>query len=264
MYRPLTSFSLLLLLGCTAGESPVDIPFELRFGDSAIDCSTSAGGFSLTDLRFYVYDLRLITEDGRRVELELAPSPPWQSGEVALLDFEDGQGSCTNGTAAVNTVVRGEAGAERYRGLRFSVGVPEHLNHGDPLRAEPPLSDATMHWHWISGYRFLRAGITGEDDGFWLHLGSTRCEGTVTDIKGCGASNRAEVSLPAYVPGEDAVIIDLRQLFGNVDLADGSRTDCSSGPAETTCAEPFAALGIDFATGDAVSESAVFRVRSAR
>lgn len=260
--RALISVPFLWLLGCSAATSPVDIPLELRFGAAPIGCAQAASGFTLTDLRFYVYGVELMSPDGP-VDLELIPDPPWQGENVALLDFENGEGTCTNGTPAVRTVIRGLAPPAGYTGLRFRIGVPEHLNHGDPLQAAAPLQDSAMHWHWTSGYRFLRAGIAGAQDGFWLHLGSTRCAGTVTDIRGCAASNRAVVDLPDYVAGRDTVVIDLARLVAGVDLTDGAPTDCSSGPAETTCAAPLAALGIDFETGIARRSPALFLVRPA-
>lgn len=262
MLRTLVLLSFAGLAGCSAPTSPVDIPFELRFGNAPIGCAQAAGGVTLTDLRFYVYDVELTGPAGT-VTLNLIPDPPWQSENVALLDFEDGEGNCTNGSPAVRTVIRGLAPPGGYTGLSFRIGVPEHLNHDNPLTAAAPLQASTMHWHWISGYRFLRAGIASAGDGFWIHLGSTRCEGTVTDIKGCASSNRVAVSLPRYTAGEDTVVIDLAQLVEGVDLADGEPSDCSSGPTEASCKAPFAALGVDFETGEARRSPAIFRARPA-
>ena len=75
------------------------------------------------------------------------------------------------------------------------------LNHDNPLTAEPPLDDPDMHWHWRSGYKFLRAGIRTATDGFWIHAGSAGCEGTVGNITGCRFPNRIDVFLPDFVPG---------------------------------------------------------------
>lgn len=261
--RALLTLSIACLAGCSGATSPIDIPFEVRFGDATIGCTDDTSGFTLTDLRFYVYDIELEGDDGP-VPLELVADPPWQSQDVALLDFEDGEGACTNGTPTMRSVVRGRAPAQGYEGLRFRIGVPEHLNHGDPLTAAAPLQDTSMHWHWTSGYRFLRAGIAREDDGFWIHLGSTRCEGTVTEPGGCRSSNRPLVELPDYVAGEDTVVLDLAKLFDGIDLDDGEPGSCSSGPPETSCEAPFAALGLDFATGEVRRPAAAFEARKAR
>jgi uncharacterized repeat protein (TIGR04052 family) len=246
--------------GCSGPQQPVEVPFELRFGSTDISCERDTRKIALTDLRFYVHDLRLLNENGAETVVTLQPDALWQSDEVALLDFESGDGNCTNGTVEVNTVVHGHVGPGDYAGLRFRVGVPAHLNHADPLRAGAPLGYSFMHWHWRTGYKFLRAGVASADDGFRLHLGSSRCQGGDADIGGCRSGNRPEIDLPAYVSGKHIVVIDLRELVNPIELEDGIPSDCSSGPAESACEKPFLALGIDFETGDAVSGSSVFRL----
>jgi hypothetical protein len=119
-----------------------------------------------------------------------------------------------------------------------------------------------MHWHWRAGYKFLRAGIRTADDGFWIHLGSTGCEGTVRDITGCRFPNRVDILLPEFLPGEDTVVVDLAALLVETDLLDAEATDCSSGPAEQSCKAPFRALGLDFETGSAPDTQDVFRRRA--
>ena len=232
----------------------------MRFGDRPVSCESHVAGIALTDLRFYVHDVRLLAEGGAETAVKLQPEPLWQSEEVALLDFESGAGNCRNGTQQVNILIRGKAGAGNYTGLRFRVGVPESLNHADPLLADVPLAYSFMHWHWRTGYKFLRGGVATADDGFWLHLGSSRCEGTATDVKGCRSANRPEIELPSFVPGKHVVVIDLRELVDGIDLENGIPSDCSSGPAEVECEQPFAALGIDFASGTSDGNASVFRV----
>jgi uncharacterized repeat protein (TIGR04052 family) len=258
------ALAMLLISGCTAPREPVEIPFEVRFGDRAIACDSAISGTTLTDLRLYVHDVRLVAESGAETAVRLQAAAPWQNEDVTLLDFEDGKAGCRNGTPRMNTVVRGLSGKDAYSGLRFRIGVPEHLNHANPLLAEAPLNDSTMHWHWRTGYKFLRAGVASESDGFWLHLGSARCEGTVNDIAGCASPNRPDVDLPGFVPGKHAVVIDLSELVAAVDLEDGVLSDCSSGPAERSCAAPFLALGIDFESGRSSAGSPVFRLEAAR
>jgi hypothetical protein len=126
------------------------------------------------------------------------------------------------------------------------------------MSAAPPLAYTVMHWHWASGYKFLRAGVERGPDGFFLHLGSSRCEGTIGDIRGCASGNRPRVSIPEFETGRDVVAIDLGALFADVDLADGSRTECMSGPANEECRGPFGRLGIDFDSGDTRSPGTVF------
>jgi len=155
----------------------------------------------------------------------------------------------------------GVARAGEYRGLRFTVGVPFSLNHANPMTAGPPLDDPAMHWHWRSGYKFLRAGIRTENDGFWIHVGSTGCEGTVGHVTGCRSPNRIQIELPEFAPGGSAVAIDLAALVAGIDLDDEVPGDCSSGPAESSCTAPFGALGINHSTGKQEGTQSVFSVQ---
>lgn len=252
--------SLLPLSGCYGPQQAIEIPFEPRFGAQRFSCDTRVAGMAMTDLRFYVHDLRLLSAGGGETPVTLLENPPWQNAEVALLDFENGAAGCTNGTQELNTVIRGRVPAGEYAGLKFRLGVPEHLNHADPLRAGAPLNYSFMHWHWQTGYKFLRAGVAGDGDGFWMHLGSSRCEGAAGNVTGCRSENRPVAELTGYVPGSDIVEVDLQQLVRGIDFADGTPSDCSSGPAEAECETPFAALGVDFSTGDVDHAAAVFRV----
>ena len=237
----------------------MNIPFVATWQGEPIDCTSSDS--ALTDLRFYVSNVQLVDSEGHSHDVRLATEMDWQNDAVAYIDLEDGQGACQNGTAEAFDHVLGVAGAREYRGLRFTVGVPFRLNHANPLTAKPPLDDPDMHWHWRSGYKFLRAGVRTANDGFWIHTGSAGCAGTVGNITGCRFPNRIEVFLPGFKVGEDAVSIDLTALLTGVDLDDAIRSDCSSGPAETACVAPFAALGIDFVTGEQTGAQRVFSVR---
>jgi len=256
------SILLLLLLGvgCAPDSFVVDIPFRVQFDGRDLACTDIDSAVALTDLRFYVHDLRLLGEGNHEIPVELIPDGIWQSDSVALLDFEDGDGACVNGSARINTVIRGLASNIDVKGLLFEIGVPEILNHADPMMATAPLSYTDMHWHWASGYKFLRGGIQTADDGFWMHLGSSRCEGTIGDIKGCRSANRPTVRLDGFEPGRHIVIVDLGMLFSGIELEDGHPSDCSSGPDEMECVMPFGELGIDFASGDSVETTRPFKI----
>lgn len=249
---------------CTKPPIPVSVPFVAQFGSESLGCEERSGATQLTDLRFYVQGVQLVTADGHAVPVSLDPDNMWQQSDLALLDFEDGSGSCLNGTGETNQFLRGSVPDGEYRGLSFTVGVPFDRNHADPLQAKAPLGDPAMHWHWRAGYKFMRAGIRTADDGFWLHLGSTGCEGTVRNISGCNFGNRVRVELADFVLGGDAVVVDLAALTSGTNLDDAVPTDCSSGPAEATCAEPFKALGLDFSTGETAFDQKVFRLGKAK
>lgn len=252
-----------LLAGCGKTERPVDVPFVARFGSADIRCGASPG-VVLTDLRLYVTDVVLTGQQGDRHPLRLSADALWQDDGIAMLDLENGQDSCQNGTLAENHVVKGRLPAGDYRGLEFTVGVPEALNHRDPLRATAPLNRSAMHWHWRSGYQFMRAGIERDGQRLRLHLGSARCKGTVSNIEGCASSNRVTVALPDFDPSGDTVSIDLQALLSGLGANDAAPRSCSSGPAEKSCAAPFAALGLDFATGDMAQGGRVFGIARTR
>ncbi len=247
-----------LLASCGDAVEQVTIRFLPLFAGQPLSCRSEDTQVSMTDLRFYVQDLELVTADGTSAGIELQNDGRWQQADLALLDFEDGSGVCLNGTPDTRDHVQGVVRAGDYVGLRFKVGVPFDRNHADPLQALPPLGDPAMHWHWRAGYKFLRAGVRTPDDGFWIHLGSTGCRGTVRDITGCTMPNRVPVQISDFVPGRDVVIVDLAKLVAGTDLTDSVPSDCSSGPAETACRQPFAMLGLDHTDGSWDGNQAVF------
>jgi uncharacterized repeat protein (TIGR04052 family) len=248
------------LPACGEPPVPVQIPFIAVFDGVPVSCGA---GFDaeLTDLRFYIYDVRLTDTAGNEQQLELAADGDWQQANLALLDLENGDGRCINGTSGINSALTGTVAAGDYRGLSFTLGVPFEQNHADPLLAVPPLGDAAMHWHWRGGYKFLRAGFATADDGFWIHLGNTGCEGTLQDISGCSAPNRVTVQLNEYVPGHE-VVVDLGQLVPHAELRDAMATDCASGPAEEHCVAAFRALGLDHASGTTAGVQRLFSSRA--
>jgi len=247
-----------VLAGCQPPSQDLEIEFLARLGNEPLACDRD-NVIELTDLRFYVARPALVDQDGKEVPIELAAHGRWQQPDLALIDLEDGKGRCANGTPDYNGRLLGRVPAGDYAGLRFTLGVPFDRNHADPLAAAAPLDDSTMHWHWRSGYKFLRAGFSAGDDGFWIHLGSAGCEGTVQNISSCRFPNRVEVELPAWKMG-DRVAFDFDPLLATVDTGDGVPGDCSSGPAEDACRRPFAVLGLDFDTGSTSTGQTVFRV----
>ena len=263
--RSLAALSLLgLCAGCSEAEAPIEINFEVRFDGQPIDCAVAPDGAALTDLRFYVHDLALIKTE-RRHRVALIPDSRWQDEHVALLDLEDGNGACQNGSSPTNTRVRGSvvpAAADGAATLEFRIGVPPNVNHANPVTAPPPRNYSIMHWHWRTGYKFMRAGLAFRGDAAWLHLGSSRCRGTVIDIKGCDAPNRPAVRLTNFDPKTDVVVVDVARLFGPTGLGDGEVWSCESGPDEQHCRIVFAELGIDFETGAAAGPApAIYRRR---
>jgi uncharacterized repeat protein (TIGR04052 family) len=262
VHRLLLIFPIIwLLAGCSDREAEIAIPFLVEFDGQETGCGTAESAPALGDLRFYVSAPEIVAEDGRTIGIELVPDGIWQQADIALMDFEDGTLSCENGTTEINTSLRVRLPNVGHRGFRFTIGVPFEHNHDDPLLAEAPLGDSAMHWHWRAGYKFLRAAIKTPTDGFWIHLGSTGCQGTVQDITGCNKPNRVNVNLPDFVIGEDSVVVNLSGLVADTDLGDGIPSDCSSGPAEDACVAPFKTLGLEFESGKSLDTQTVFKQR---
>lgn len=244
---------------CSQPNQELSIPFSATWDGAPVDCSSTSP--ALSDLRFYVSELQLIDSGGAATDAHFATGLQWQNDAVALIDLEDGTGACMNGTTETSSELVIVVPPGDYRGLRFTVGVPFGQNHQNPLAAEPPLDDPDMHWHWRSGYKFLRAGIRTGNDGFWIHTGSAGCEGTVGNISNCRLPHRVAVDLPDFVPGTNSINIDLAQLLSGTNLDDELASDCSSGPPESACVAPFAALGIDFESGQQDSTQRVFSMQ---
>jgi uncharacterized repeat protein (TIGR04052 family) len=240
--RRVAALVVLLLAGCKPADQAVSIPFRAVADGSPLSCTAGANGKTLNDLRFYVHDVALLTADGHAVSVTLDAAPPWQSKDIALLDLEDGQGTCDTGSPDRHAALTGRVPAGHYVGLRFTLGVPFALNHADPTTATAPLDQTVMHWHWRAGYKFLRAGIAQAGNIAWLHLGSTGCEGTIGAITGCAQPNRPTVTLAAFNPAKDAVAVDLGVLFADV-TGDGNRS-CQSQTDNALCAPMLRHLGV--------------------
>jgi uncharacterized repeat protein (TIGR04052 family) len=245
-----------IAIGCSRRSVPVVIPFAARFGDQPFSCSATVDSngvaFAAHDLRFYVHQVQLLTADGTAADVALRHDGVWQSGGVALLDFEDGTGSCVDGTKGTHTALEGTVREGNYVGVRFILGVPFNRNHANPAEAAPPLNLGHMHWGWQAGYKFLRfEGTSAAGSAYRFHLGSTQCEGTIGHITRCARPNRATIELHGFSRGR-TVVLDLTTLMQGVDLATTARDgvhSCMSEPDNAECAAAFAAVGLDLQTG---------------
>jgi uncharacterized repeat protein (TIGR04052 family) len=253
----------------TPAERTVEIAFAAMVGDQPAACGTtytdvgaSGAEMELQDLRFYVSELTLITADDQLVEVELEASD-WQSQGVALLDFEDGTSACSaNGNAQMNDHVHGTVPDLDYVGLRFTLGIPEALNHQDVATADAPFDTGSMFWVWQSGYKFVRIDMRNNaeapDNNWFVHLGSGGCVSAApvdAPETACARPNRPTYTFAAFDPDSDTVVLDIAGLLEGVDiLVDTPDTPfgCMSNPGEPDdCTRLFRNLGLDFATGGA-------------
>ncbi|MBP8274149.1 MAG: metallo-mystery pair system four-Cys motif protein, partial [Acidobacteria bacterium] len=161
---------------------PVKIAFAAVVGDKPFACGQSYAGIGTTkstitvsDFRMFISGVSLIDAAGKATPVALTQDGKWQNGEVALLDFENGTATCSNGTPDVNAEITGTVPAGQYVGLRFDMGLPFDVNHRDPTKQPSPLNLTRLFWNWNGGYKFARIDMktTGMPQGWVLHLGST-------------------------------------------------------------------------------------------
>jgi uncharacterized repeat protein (TIGR04052 family) len=243
---------------------------DLRCGEAYAAQGSAATRVEPTDLRLFVQDLRLVRSgDGELVPVTLDERLPWQTRDVALLDFEDAQGSCVAGNADTNDLVTGSVPAGTYRGVVFTNGVPEALNHDAPATAPAPLQAGGMSWGWLLGYKFFVAELAQVGDGdaglpdagplgfSLLHLGSTACTGNpgVDEVQ-CALPNRNSIRLDDFDPATNRIVLDVGALFADTDLR--LLSQCHSGGE--FCEPLFAGVGLDFADGLPAGAQRVYRV----
>ena len=273
----------------------VTLNFKGKLGSEELACDRTFSGVGSTratvkvkDFRFFVNDLALVNESGADVPVMLVDGGNFQAQNVALIDFTDAKGSCASAGTDVNTVITGRVPRGSYTGIKFSTGVPEQLNHGDPALAPAPLKAPGLSWDWLQGYRFTVAELAyvsggelpdaGSADagladagastgggghmggsssiGGAVHVGSTGCLGGAGVTISCTKQNRNLIRLSGFDPARNSVVADLAAVFANVDLT--RDTQCHGRGEE--CTPMFSALGVDITTGAALPTQTVFRV----
>jgi uncharacterized repeat protein (TIGR04052 family) len=259
--------------GADGGDAlkSVTIRFKAKVGESDFACGetftgqgSSAADVQPKDFRFYVQDLRLINAAGDEVPVQMEERSPWQTPEVALIDFENAEGLCS-GNAEVNTVITGKVPAGDYTGIAFANGVPEVLNHANPAAVPAPLQAPGVSWNWLMGFRFLIAEVKqpADDAGTGgtglFHLGSTGCMGDVdAGSISCQKPNRTAVKFASFDVESDFIVADIGAIFADTDLS--GMAMCHSSPMQSACAALFENVGVNFADGAPLATQSAFRV----
>lgn len=148
-----------------------------------------------------------------------------------------------------------------YKGIAFKVGVPEDLNHSVPSNQQAPLDAKGMWWAQLPGYRYAKIEVVNTDRSNaevgrgQFHVGAGDCSGDLdAGVVDCGKSNRNDVSLEAFDPEDDTVVIDVAELFKATDLTIPNECHASS----DNCQSMFAAWGLDYASGNPQDGQSVF------
>jgi uncharacterized repeat protein (TIGR04052 family) len=263
-----------LFAGCPgpADDAPrtaVAVSFAARVGDEPFDCTRTYAGVGTSgstlvpvDLRFFVHGVSLLLDDSAVLPVALDDDGEYQDGTTALVDVEDGRNSCADqGNAGRHDIVTGTvAGAldpstTPFAGVRFTLGVPFAANHENPATAPPPRNELAMSWNWQGGLKFLKldAQTTGQPGGYFLHVGSTGCDGdpATGNVTACAAPNRVDVELTGFDPTATPIGVDLGALLSgsDVDVDGGGAPGCMAQPTDPDCAPIFSRLGLPW--GDA-------------
>ncbi len=264
----------------STGEAVQEITlnFAGRVNGADAACDTDFMGLGseesdaqIVDFRFYVSNIRLIDGDGNEVPLELEQDGVWQFEDVALLDYEDGTGLCSDtGNPDLRSTVVGTVPEGDYDGIRFDVGVPSELNHTDPNTAEPPLNLLPMTWNWLAGRKFVRFDFLvdnfPEDNFGWnTHLGSQGCMNEEMNpaeppAMECTRPQRPAIAFDAFDPESNTIVVDAGALLADVDVssnlqgAPGCMSFFPPDPdmQDNDCADVFPNYGMDWQTGDCV------------
>ena len=240
----------------------VEIKFVARVGNEAISCEpmqTPVGLSNQTpefkDARIYISEVALINDADEVVRVTLNQDKKWQYKNVALLDFETGTGSCSNGNTALNNVIKGTVPSGHYNGIQFTLGVPAELNNygidGDD--AVSPLDVMGMNWSWQKGHKHLRMDIKG----LMIHLGTTGCELVDADAEtvDCNSSrpNRPQYQFDSFNPASNRIVFDYQKLVAGNDIDDTTHSMCMSSSTDTVCQPIFYRLGLDLTSGKCVA-----------
>ncbi|AJR15143.1 hypothetical protein LIL_12541 [Leptospira interrogans serovar Linhai str. 56609] len=227
--------------------------------------------FQLHDFRLFVHGVTLIQNSGEETPLTLNQDGKFQSGEIALLDFENKTGKC-NGTTDTNNVVSALIPSGTYQGIKFIVGIPENKNHLDADNQSPPLDNSGMFWSWTSGYKFLKLDFeTAETLGVEtsVHIGSANCVGSGSSST-CARVNRIPVTLipeGGFNPSTQEIKINIQALLQGIDLtANPNAAMCMSGlvgATSTGCPTIFANIGLDLNAGTPITPAkTVFSIKA--
>ena len=245
-------------------------------GKNYPNVGTTKSTITPSDFRLFVSAIELLTNEGKAVPVALNQDGVWQYKNVALVDFEDGSGPCGNGTKATHTEVTGTVPNANYTGVRFVMGVPFELNHGDPTIAPSPLNITAMFWNWQGGYKFLRADMAstglsakpatkkmamdhgakgahgqGDASGYSIHLGSTMCASAspTESPSSCKNPNRVTVTLTKFDVASNTIVADLGAILAGANV-DHNTPDtspgCMSFPKDDDCPAVMSALGLPY------------------
>lgn len=236
--------STFVINSCAKPTQEVSIAFNLSYHGQSISCKNPVEALKLRDFRLYLHNIQLQNNQGQWQSIELSQDKQWQNANTVLLDFENGQQSCSNGNSVMNNRIIGMIAQADYQAIRFTLGVPFADNHQNPLLAHAPLNESSMHWHWQSGYKFVRAEFNYNDSPRRVHIGSLNCQGEIDNISHCESPNRATITIENFSPSDNQLDIRLDGLFDTTAQQDAPKVTCMGSDEKPWCDNALQWLGL--------------------
>lgn len=260
-------------------ERRIEVPFDAVVGTTTIRCGaqlenlgTQSSSGTMTDFRFFVHDLYVVLDDGKKILVELDETS-MQTDNIAMIDLRDKLDACEGAAnpdyndKLVGSFYINSVDVDRIVSIRFGLGVPHSHNHLDQSIAAGPLRNpglaSGMAWNWNNGYKFTGLDIqldtpltTYNPDGTvkgtaskWMfHIGSIACTGAANlgETVVCTYPNRRDISLTAYTLNQKKVRLDYAELMRDSDLTQdhSSAVGCMSNAGDKECAKPYTRIGL--------------------
>ncbi|NJR14819.1 MAG: metallo-mystery pair system four-Cys motif protein [Calothrix sp. CSU_2_0] len=268
-----------------ASTQEVTIKFAAKVGNQPFSCGSNyklgkpATTVTPLDFRFYISDISLIDNKNKSIPLTLNQDGKWQYQNVALIDFENKTGACANGTVETRDIVVGRIPQGKYKAIKFTLGLPENLNHEDSTLAPSPLNLTSLWWNWQFGYKFARIdfahsaksqptethqhknGEKEKGNAFFIHLGSTGCQAETSSQKPatkCTYPNTTIINLTNFEPNKNTIDVDIAKLVTNTNLTQNQANTapgCMSEPNDKDCTGIMAGFGIPFGGQTSVKQT---------
>lgn len=134
----------------TSSERILSFTYDHLWGTEAFEYNTvydvNGVNVQFTDVRFYLSNFVAMDDEGTLDTLN----------GVILVDAESPDAEAI-----------GIVDLDHIHMLNFILGLDSLTNHADPIEAEAPLNDPTMHWTWNpdAGYKFVRVDGFMDPDG---------------------------------------------------------------------------------------------------
>ncbi|PWK50066.1 putative repeat protein (TIGR04052 family) [Pleionea mediterranea] len=243
----------LLFNACDVTDRNNHLNFDVYYGSKKLNCEASftqnGQQWRVTQLQFYVHNIELQNNKGQ-----------WHAVSPSIAAKDHQKIALVGGVCGAQQQwqvnLKEMIALSDQQAIRFTLGVPFHLNHKNPLTQPSPLNQPDMFWTWQTGHKFLRLELESDNDSWLFHLGSTGCQSPAPvrpPESACKNPNRSQITLalpPQTSKKADSeasnsvpIKLDLKSLLSELDLTDS--TSCQSSPDTKSCPVLLSKLGIE-------------------